>query len=577
MSDPRSRLIVVCFAFSAIFSVFSYRLIQIQYVQHEKYVEMAAEKHKTKVVIHAARGLIYDARGEILAANIPVKTVVADASRVNDPEQFSAIAGDVLDLPSSEIAGKLATGRRYIVLKRRVSEADAAKLQERLAAAGVKGLQFEQEAVRSYPNASALCHVLGYTNFDYAGVDGVEKTMDRFLRGEDGYRRIEHDRTGKELVIFRGREQPPKNGLNLQLTIDMGLQHIVEQELEAAYAHFKPKSATAIFMRPATGEILALANRPAFDPNAVGASEVEHRRNVAIADMVEPGSTFKIVAVGAALNDKLVRPDTKIFCENGRFHYGGRVLRDHHPYGFLSVHDIIVKSSNIGSAKLALQMGEQRYYDAVRRFGFGEKSGIELPGESAGLVHPPHRWDKLTITRMPMGHSVCATALQIVTAMGAVANGGTLMRPQIVKGILDEKGKTITEFPPREVRRVLSPEAAADLRLALADVVGARGTAREAAVEHFQVAGKTGTAQRVDPNGGYAPGKYVVSFVGFLPAEAPELVGLVILDDAVTSPGMNYGGLVAAPIFSKISSRAVRYLDLQPILQAEPVKKLASH
>ncbi len=569
MQGARFRLVLVCFAFCGVFSIFSYRLVQLQVVDHEKYVELAAEKHTTKITIHAQRGMIMDARNEVLAANIPVRTVVADASLVTDTEAFAKEVGEALEMDAADIREKLATGRRYIVLKKKVPEELAGELGRRLRELNLRGLTFEQDAVRSYPNGNSLAHGVGYTNHDYAGMDGVERMMDRFLRGEDGYRRIEHDRTGKELVVFRGREQPAKNGLNVRLTVDMGLQHIVDQELDKAIAQYKPRSAVVILMRPKTGEILAIANRPDFDPNAVGDADENARRNRAVTDMVEPGSTFKVVTVGAVWDQKIVNSNTTVFCENGRYAYGNKILRDHHPYGMLTVHDVLMKSSNIGSAKLAMQLGEQRLYDYMRRFGFGESTGLGLPGEIGGMVHPPHKWSKISITRIPMGHEVCVTPIQLLTAHCAIANDGVLMRPQIVKAIVDERGKSVANFPPVEVRRVLSTEAAREVRIAMRDVVSEKGTARLAIVPGYAAAGKTGTAQRVDPNGGYTPGKYVISFVGFLPAERPELACLVMLDDAVTEPGLNYGGTVAAPIFASIAQRAVRYLDIEPT--AEPV------
>ena len=294
----------------------------------------------------------------------------------------------------------------------------------------------------------------------------------------------------------------------------------------------------------------------------------ENKKNRAIIDMVEPGSTFKIATVGAALTEKLVKPETVIFCENGRFYYGGKALKDHHPYGNLSVTDIVVKSSNIGVAKLAIQMGDDRLHEYVRRFGFGEKTGIELPGEIGGLVHPPHKWSKISITRIPMGHEVCVTPLQIASAYAAVANGGVLMKPRIVESVVGDNNEVLAKSNAVRLREVISREAAEHLKDAMVKVVAPGGTAMRAKVDFYRVAGKTGTAQRVDPKGGYTPGKYVVSFAGFFPADNPEIAAVVILDDAHTVAGGNYGGLVAAPIFAKIATKAARYLDLPPT--AEP-------
>jgi cell division protein FtsI (penicillin-binding protein 3)/stage V sporulation protein D (sporulation-specific penicillin-binding protein) len=271
------------------------------------------------------------------------------------------------------------------------------------------------------------------------------------------------------------------------------------------------------------------------------------------------------VSAAAALNERKVRPDTTIFCENGLWNFGGRPLHDHKAYGELSVQDILIKSSNIGAAKLAISVGEQKFYEYIRRFGFGERTGIELPGEISGVIRPPQSWSKISITRIPMGHEVGVTPLQMTVAMATIANGGKLVTPRIVKSITSQDGKTVSTFSPVVLRQVISPETAQQIGNALRGVVSDRGTAAAAAVPGFTISGKTGTAQKVDPRGGYEQGKYVVSFTGYLPSDHPEFVGLVVLDDAhTTKPELNYGGLVAGPIFSHIAEKAARYLDLQP-------------
>jgi cell division protein FtsI/penicillin-binding protein 2 len=317
-------------------------------------------------------------------------------------------------------------------------------------------------------------------------------------------------------------------------------------------------------MRPQTGEILAMASRPTFDPNKPGDAVPDQEKNRSVVDMVEPGSTFKIVTTSAVLEEKLVTPDTTIYCENGHFQYAGRVLRDAHPMGVLTVHQVLTKSSNIGVAKLALQLGETKLYEYIRRYGFGQKTGITLSGEISGLVNPPHRWSKLDITRIPMGQSVAVTPLQMVTAMSSIANGGKLMKPMIVSEITDESGRKVATFTPEMVRQVVSPETARRITSALKDVVSKQGTAQKAAVPGFRVAGKTGTAQKVDPRGGYFSGRYVTSFVGFMPADDPRFTLLVLLDDPIAKQGEAFGGTVAGPVFSRMAEKAARYLDLRP-------------
>jgi cell division protein FtsI (penicillin-binding protein 3) len=563
--NSRIRCALVCLFFTALFSLFSFRLVYLQMIKHDEYAGLAAEKHVYKQPIFAERGSILDANNEVLAHNTPVETVVADATHINNREAIIPLLRDALDIPANELSEKLEGERRYIVLKREVPIAAATALREKLRAQNLRGIYFERDTTRIYPNGSMLCHVIGFTDFEHRGIQGVESSMEEYLHGQDGYRFIEHNRAGQEIVLYRGQERVPRDGYQVHLTVDLNLQNIVENEIDAAVREYSPQKATIILMRPQTGEILAMANRPNFDLNLRSEAKPEQMKNRAIIDMMEPGSTFKIVATAAALNERKVRPDTTIFCENGIWNFGGRPLHDHRAYADLSVQDILVKSSNIGAAKLAISIGEQKFYEYIRRFGFGDRTGIELPGEIPGVIRPPQSWSKISITRIPMGHEVAVTPLQMMVAMATIANGGKLITPRIVKSITTGDGKTITTFSPTVLRQVISPETAAQVGNALRGVVSDRGTAAAAAVPGFTISGKTGTAQKVDPRGGYEQGKYIVSFSGYLPSDHPEFVGIVVLDDAKTSkPELNYGGLVAGPIFSRIAEKAARYLDLQP-------------
>ena len=578
-SDSCKRCALVCFAFIALFSGFVARLIYLQVIKHDEYAALAAEKHVYKHVIYAERGTILDANNDVLAHNVPVENVVSDATHVNDRDAVVALVSAGLGLSSKQLAEKLNSERRYIVIKREVPESVAGALREKLRARNLRGIYFEHDATRIYPNGSMLCHVIGFTDFEHHGIQGVEASMDEYLHGQDGYRYIERNPTGQEIVLYRGQERAPRNGYQVHLTVDLNLQNIVENEIDAAMAEYRPQKATIILMRPQTGEILAMANRPNFDLNLRSEAKPEEMKNRAIIDMMEPGSTFKIVAAAAVLNEHKLRPDSTIFCENGLWNFGGTALHDHRAFSDLSVRDILIKSSNIGAAKLALSVGEQKFYEYIRRFGFGERTGIELPGEINGVIRPPRSWSKISITRIPMGHEIGVTPLQMTAAMATIANGGKLITPRIVKSITTSDGKTISSLSPVVLRQVISPETARQIGDALRGVVSDRGTAAAAAVPGFTIAGKTGTAQKVDPQGGYEKGKYIVSFSGYLPAEHPVFVGIVVLDDAQTSkPELNYGGLVAGPIFSRIAERAARYLDLEPheeIRKAIPVERVA--
>ena len=576
--NSRIRCVMVCAAFIVLFSIFSFRLIYLQIFKHDEYAGLAAEKHVYKQIIYAERGTILDANDEVLADNIPVETVVADATHINNQQAVIDLVSEQLGIPAAQLVEKLSSERRYIVIKREVSETLANSLREKLRARNLRGVYLEHDTTRLYPNGSMLCHVIGFTDFDHHGVQGVEASMEEYLHGQDGYRFVEHNRAGQEIVPYRGQERAPRNGYEVHLTVDLSLQNIVENEIDAAMREYTPQKATIILMQPRTGEILAMANRPNFDVNLRSEAKPEEMKNRAITDLMEPGSTFKIVAASAALNEHRVRPDSTIFCENGLWNFGGAALHDHRAFSYLSVRDILIKSSNIGAAKLALGVGEQKFYEYIRRFGFGERTGIELPGEINGLIRPPQSWSKISITRIPMGHEVGVTPLQMTVAMAAIANGGKLITPRIIKSVTTSDGKTISSLSPVVLRQVVSAETAREIGDALRGVVSDRGTAAAAAVPGFTIAGKTGTAQKVDPKGGYEHGKYVVSFIGYLPAEHPEFVGLVVLDDAHTSkPELNYGGLIAGPIFSRVAEKAAQYLDLEPheeIRKAIPVERV---
>lgn len=567
MKGARFRAVFLCCGLAVVFTLFSARLIQLQVRDSAHYTGMAADRHSRRQVIPARRGDLLDINGEVLATNEPVRTVVADGSLLKQDridELVELLAGP-LKMDPAELSRDLRTKRRYLILRKKLPELVANDLQLQMATRGLTGVYFEYDSVRVYPNDSMLSHVLGFVDHDKIGQDGVERTMDRYLRGHDGFRYIERDRKGKEIVMYRGQERPARHGSEVRLSIDMGLQNIVENEMDEAIRKYKPEGAMCVMMRPKTGEILALVNRPTYNPNRRNEAKIADMRNRAVLDQYEPGSIFKIVAASAALNEHLVSPQTMIYCENGRFRYGGSWLKDHHGYGDLSVNDILKKSSNIGSAKLAMQLGDERFHAYIRRYGFGEPTGIALPWETGGQVNVPNVWSKISITRIPMGHEIAVTPLQMVAAMSVIANGGTLMTPMLLKEIRTPDGQTVKDYNPVEVRRVISAKAASQMRAALATVVAADGTAPLAKVPGFVVAGKTGTAQKVNPEGrGYLSGKYIVSFVGFMPVEDPEFVCLVTIDEAKVPSNENYGGLVAAPIFSRIAEKAARYLNLVP-------------
>lgn len=559
---------IVGLALALVLSIYSARLVHLQVAEHEKFAELAADNTAKRKIVRAERGKITDSRGEPLAVNVPIYQVVVDGKLLNelkaDRARLAAIVSRHLDLSEEEVSAAIAPNDPYIVIKKKVDAVRVAAMKEELAAARLRGVMCEPEPRRFYPNEERLSHVLGFLDHQGGGIQGVEMMMDPYLRGEDGFVFTERDRTGREIVAYRGPERPAKDGMTVELTIDMNLQDIVERELDAAYHSLKPNMITAVFVRPGTGEILAMASRPAFNPNVPGKAEAETMKNRAIIEMFEPGSTFKIVVIAAALEQKTVTPESVFHCENGSFAYAGKILRDVHGYGSMNVHDILVKSSNIGCAKIAMHLGADTFYEYIRRFGFGERTNLGLPGEIPGLVRPRHDWTALSITRVPMGHEIAATPLQIAMSMSVIANGGNMMLPQIVRSVRDDSGREVVSFSPEVVRRVVSEETAAKVAASLVDVVGPGGTAPLAAIPGYRTAGKTGTAQRVDPKGGYTPGKYVVSFAGYFPAGNPEVAGVVVVDDPRTAGVRVYGGTIAAPIFSNIGDKMAKQMELPP-------------
>lgn len=443
------------------------------------------------------------------------------------------------------------------------------------------------DQIRIYPNQSLAAHVLGFmgpvTRTNSAtgeavtqtiGLDGMERTLNEHLSGTRGWRETEVGGNRAELVMNRQQEVEAQNGLNAVLTLDAAMQHILETELGEIMAKFNPVSASAIVLRPRTGEILAMGSRPTYDPNQPGKSPIVALKNRMIVDSYEPGSTFKIVSIGAALNEGLTTLGERVDCERGTWNYKGRPLRDHDPLGVLSVEEVMMKSSNIGSAKIGLRLGDEGLFRYLTAFGFGERTGVMLPGESRGQLIPLKKWDGITGSRVSIGHSAAATPLQMALAMAAIANGGKLMRPLLVDRLEDADGKVVLKNHPQIVRQVFKPEVSKQVVETLKRVVSTDGTAAGARLGYYTAAGKTGTAQKL-VNGEYSHSKYFSSFIGFFPADNPELLIYVAVDEPEKSKGF-YGGIVAAPAFKNIALRAANHLNIRPeTAVGEPVTGLA--
>jgi cell division protein FtsI/penicillin-binding protein 2 len=565
LAPQQGRALIVVGALASIFTALAFRLFDLHVLQHKELSAMAQANREQVVHRQGRRGSILDANGNLLANSLSVHIVTADAT-ITTPHaaEVAEELAPLLRTDTESLTQKLSGQTHYVRLSPRVKlDEDAV---QKIRAMKLKGISFEDQFVRSYPNGSLASHVIGFVDAEHKGVQGIEASMEDYLQGQAGYEVIERDRKGHEIRALRAEDLGPQNGLNVVLTIDQVIQHIAEQELDKAMEQFKPQAGVIIVSRPKTGEILAMSSRPTFDPTDMSATSADARRNRCISDVAEPGSTFKIVVCSGALNDGIVTLGDQFDCENGAFMYAGRVLHDAHPFGVLSVEEILFHSSNIGAAKVALRMGPARLYDYIRRYGFGHKTEIALPGEVSGIAHPLSRWNSLSITRIPMGHEIAVTPLQMLMAMNTIANNGVRMKPMIVKSIISEEGATVLQYQPRAVGPVITPRASELMAIALRKVVGSEGTAPKAAVEGFDVAGKTGTAQKIE-NGQYVR-KYYSTFVGYFPASNPEISILVSLDDPVGN--VYYGGSVAGPVFRAAAEKVAEYLGMEP--QAPPTE-----
>jgi cell division protein FtsI/penicillin-binding protein 2 len=597
MATQNRKLFALAFLLTGALGALGYRLVDLQVLRHDELQAMAARNTVRTIAREPARGQILDSRGVPLATSQSAKVVCADPTLLGDERLEVAHAlAPLLGFDESVLAERLVPrpkeeGKtnfsKYVVLKHKVPletwekihdtmahfhpAADEAKLPPRQRAfyRNLRSYAIfpDNDQIRFYPGQRLAAHVIGYVANDeeQTGLQGIELAFNTKLSGIRGWRKTEMDKRQRELVAYREEDVAPRDGLNVVLTLDAGLQNIVESELAAGMQKHSPISISCIMLRPRTGEILAMATLPNFDPNHPGLFPMDALRNRVIADIAEPGSTFKIVVVSAGLNEHLVTLNDIFDCERGHFYYAGRTLHDHESYGLLSVENIITKSSNIGAAKIGIRLGDEKLWTYIHNFGFGQHTGIPLPGEVEGIVHPLHNWTKVSIAQIPMGQGVSVTPLQTALAMGAIANNGVLMRPMLVSRLEETDGTVVAHYDPQPVRRVINPEAIADMVRALKTVPTKEGTAVQAALDHYTVAGKTGTAQKVE-NGHYVE-KFYSSFIGFFPADHPALCISVVMDEAKDG---HYGGIVAAPVFHAIAERAANYLNLKPDVQLEP-------
>lgn len=555
ISNYRRRSEAVFFLFFLFLVFCILRLSFIQFFRSSYLAGMARKQHNLFVELEPLRGTIYDCNLKPQAVNLPVDSVYASPQDMK-PYEKDIVARQVaktLNIDIASVRDRLRRRKAFVWLARKITPEQSDTLKK----LDIKGIGFIKESKRSYPNNYLSSHLMGFAGLDNDGLEGLEAYCDSYLRGEPGWGIFLRDARQKKLDLWE-KMVLPKDGYDLVLTIDSVIQYIAERELDAAFTKSGARGAMIIVMDPHTGRILAMANRPTYDLNEYGGVDKERMRNRCVCDIFEPGSVFKIVTASAVLQENIVREEDTFFCENGEYRVGPHILHDHHPNGLLTFKQVIGKSSNIGTVKVAQKAGPPVIYEYASRFGFGDKLGVDMPGEVSGMLRDPKVWSKTSISAVPIGQEVGVTTLQLAAAISVIANGGQLMRPYILDEVRDKRGETIKKFHPSMIRKVLTVDTANRMRSILIGVVE-EGTGRAARVEEFQTAGKTGTGQKIE-NGLYSHSKYFASFIGFAPADDPLVAIAVVIDEP--HGYLRFGGEIAAPVFKNVARDVVRYLNM---------------
>jgi cell division protein FtsI (penicillin-binding protein 3) len=542
------------------------RLVVLQVFQHDNLVARAERQQMSTVPAPAKRGEIFDRHGRLLAYSVDADTIYAVPTEIADPvATAAALCGaleDCTDRSRDELRDRLSQSRAFAYVRRRATPLQA----KRVAALGLGGIGFRKESKRFYPNRELAAHLLGYVGVDNVGLGGLEATYDKTVRGREGKLLVQTD---ARRHVFSRLERTPTAGGSIELTIDEQLQYIAEREVRTGVEAARADGGTAVIMDPHTGEILAMASWPTFNPNDYGAAPETARRNRAVQDLYEPGSTFKLVTASAAIEERVVSPDDVIDVSAGLIRFGSRVIDDMHRYDQLTFTDVLVKSSNVGAIKVGLKLGAERLSLYIRRFGFGRPSSPDFPGESPGIVWDASKLNDSALASVSMGYQVAVTPLQMATAASVIANGGTFYEPHVVRAIVKNGQRTLV--PPKAVRRAILPETAATLTAIMEKVV-TDGTAKAARLVSYGVAGKTGTADKL-VNGRYSPYQQNVSFVGFVPSRNPVLTVIVMVDSP--REGGDTGGVIAAPIFKRIADASMRHLGVTPTINPAPAVLVA--
>jgi cell division protein FtsI (penicillin-binding protein 3) len=554
----KRRIRLVGGLFAVLFLAVIARAFYLQVYDSERLQKLAERQHQRAIPLTPDRGTIYDRNGAPLAVSVEMDSCFAEPRNISNPAETARKLAPVLKLSSEELRRKLTGNRGFVWLQRRMTPEEARKVMD----LHLEGIAFVKETQRFYPTAEVASHVLGFTGIDPSGLEGIELKYDSTILGNSGYMVTERDALGRDIALKKVVIKKASKGGNVHLTLDKNIQYLAEKELTRAVLSSGARAGMAVVMDPQTGKVLAMANYPTYNPNSHEKYSNNELRNRAVCDSFEPGSTFKVFLLAASLQEGVIGQADGFDCNNGSYAIGGRVIHDTHRYGYLKVGEILKYSSNIGAAKIGVRLGSERLFNYLRSFGFGERTGIDLPGETSGYLRDRKQWFGVDLATIAFGQGVSATVIQQCAAISAIANGGVVMKPYLVEKITSENGEVLQEFAPMSRRRVISPDVAKVVTRMMESVTAEGGTGTNAAVDGYRVAGKTGTAQKVDPvTKGYSVDKRTASFLGFVPADNPRLTIMVVIDEPKTS---SYGGVVAAPAFREIARQALCYLQVAP-------------
>ncbi|MGC2741114.1 MAG: penicillin-binding protein [Candidatus Acidiferrales bacterium] len=564
--SPRLRWLVVWIVAVIWMGAVLARLSYLQLFCYSDYFAKAQHQQQRVFEISPMRGVIYDRKGRELAISIPMDSVFADPVDAKDPEMVARLLSPALGIPAEELESKIREASRPVRLAKKLSPETVERIDEM----NLKGVFFEKENRRVYPQHELLANVLGWVDVDEKGMGGIEHELDKWIRGRPGRVMVMAD--GKRRFYDR-HEAAADPGASVTLTIDETIQYIAEKELARGMDETHAKSGTVVVQDPNTGALLAVAMSPSFDPNDYGKYSDDDRMDRAVTAAYEPGSTFKVITMTGAIENHVTNPDVLVDCQMGSIQVAGRLIHDWHPFGVLSVRDVLAHSSDVGSIKIALNLGAPRFYDTMRKFGIGQLTGIELPGENRGLLRPLENWTASSIGSVAIGQEVSVTPVQIISAISVIANGGTLYPPRVVQGI---RGDSAIPLPSRgEAKQATDSKTAATVREMMESVLLDGGTGTKAKLNGYTAAGKSGTAQKIDPaTGRYSPNQYVASFVGFAPVNDAAVTILVVLD---SPEGAHHGGEVGGPIFKRIAEQVLAYLDVAHDVPAQPDTETAKN